>query len=298
MKKHNLLVIAVALFGCVALSSEPVQAAKYSKSEAKKVKYFQREYRGLSKTKYNRNTIYQQAPNFADPFSPGTLTPTYIPDTMGYINYYRELAGLPAEANHNEDNQSAQIGAVALASVNAAANLKAHGLLGYLRPSYISESDWDIAESSTLGNINFLDNAGSTSAGEIVTDLIREDNNIAGTGNIGHRAMILSTRATRMGIGAAYGLSNDMLYSVEYGLFADDILRTPVKKQVVYPATTVFPYELIGRNTPWSYATTKKISGTPKIYITDLSTKKRKRYRATQVRNFNTMFYGDRKSVV
>ena len=62
MKKHNLLVIAVALFGCVALSSEPVQAAKYSKSEAKKVKYFQREYRGLSKTKYNRNTIYQQAP--------------------------------------------------------------------------------------------------------------------------------------------------------------------------------------------------------------------------------------------
>ena len=293
MKKHNLLVIAVALFGCVALSSEPVQAAKYSKSEAKKVKYFQREYRGLSKTKYNRNTIYQQAPNFADPFSPGTLTPTYIPDTMGYINYYRELAGLPAEANHNEDNQSAQIGAVALASVNAAANLKAHGLLDYLRPSYISESDWDIAESSTLGNINFLDNAGSTSAGEIVTDLIREDNNIAGTGNIGHRAMILSTRATRMGIGAAYGLSNDMLYSVEYGLFADDILRTPVKKQVVYPATTVFPYELIGRNTPWSYATAKKISGTPKIYITDLSTKKKKRYRATQVRNFNTMFYGE-----
>ena len=43
--------------------------------------------------------------------------------------------------------------------------------------------------------------------------------------------------------------------------------------------------------TPWSFSTTKKITGTPKIYITDMTTKKR--YRATQVRNFGTTFYGD-----
>lgn len=293
MKKKNLLVIVVAIFSCIMVTAQPTYAAKYSKSENKQVKYFQRQYRNLSKREYNRYNLYQQEPNFADPFSPGILDSTYIPDTMGYINYYRSLFGLPADANYDEDNRSAQIGAAALASVNAAANLKAHGLLDYIRPSYISEDDWDIAENSTLGNINFLDDARNATAGEIVTDLIREDNNIAGAGNIGHRAMILSTRATRMGIGAAYGQNTDMLYSVEYGLFADDILRAPVKNQVVYPANKVFPYELVGKNTPWSYSTTKRISSVPKIYITDLTKNKKKRYRASQVRNFKTMFYGE-----
>ncbi|MGN1272622.1 MAG: CAP domain-containing protein [Lactobacillus sp.] len=293
MKKKNLLVIIAAVFSCLALSAQPTYAAKYTKSESKKVKSFQREYRSLSKTKYNRNNIYQQAPNFANPFSPGVLTSAYIPDTMDYINYYRSLFGLPDEANYEKDNLSAQIGAAALASVNAGANLKAHGLLDYMRPNYISEADWDTAESSTLGNINFLDDSRSATAGEIVTDLIREDNNIAGAGNIGHRAIILSTRATRMGIGAAYSPNYDMLYSVEYGLFADDILRAPVKNQVVYPATKVFPYELVGKDTPWSYSTTKRISSVPKIYITDLTKNKKKRYRASQVRNFKTMFYGE-----
>lgn len=293
MKKNNLLVITIAIFSCFLLNSKTAYAAKYTKSENKQVKYFQSQYRKLSKTKYNRNNIYQQAPNFANPFSPGILNSAYIPDTMGYINYYRNLFSLPSEANHDEDNRSAQIGAAALASVNADANLKAHGLLNYIKPNYISDADWDTAESSTLGNINFLDDARSATAGEIVTDLIREDNNLAGAGNIGHRAIILSTRATRMGIGAAYSPNTDMLYSVEYGLFADDILRAPVKNQVVYPANKVFPYELVGKNTPWSYSTTKRFSSVPKIYITDLTQNKKKRYLATKVRNFKTMFYGE-----
>jgi hypothetical protein len=88
-------------------------------------------------------------------------------------------------------------------------------------------------------------------------------------------------------------MSTDMLYSVEYGLFADDILRAPVKSRIVYPAAKVFPYELVGKYTPWSYSTTKQISSKPKIYITDLTKNKKKRYRATQVRNFKTLFYGE-----
>lgn len=170
-------------------------------------------------------------------------------------------------------------------------NLRAHGLQGYAKSNYISDSDWDTAENSTLGNINFLESSNGASAGEIVTDLVREDNNIAGSGNIGHRGLILSTRATRMGIGAAYGTENNVLYSVEHGLFADDILRQPVKNRIVYPAVGVFPYELVGGKTPWSYSTTERFSGQPKIYITDLTTKKKRR--ATQVRNFGTAFYGD-----
>ena len=69
MKKHNLLVAIVAVVECIAFTAQPVQAAKYSKSEAKQVKYFQRKYKNLDKAQYNRNSIYQQAPNFANPFS-------------------------------------------------------------------------------------------------------------------------------------------------------------------------------------------------------------------------------------
>lgn len=291
MKKHNLLVAIVAVVECIAFTAQPVQAAKYSKSEAKQVKYFQRKYKNLDKAQYNRNSIYQQAPNFANPFSPGVLNPAYISTTMDYVNYYRDLVGLPSEANPDDANRSAQIGAASLAAVNASASLQAHGLINYLRPNYISENDWAIAENATLGNINFLDDAHSASAGEIVTDLMREDNNIAGAGNIGHRALILSARATRMGVGAAYGRNSNVLYSVQNGWFADDILRQPVVNTMVYPARRVFPYELVCKKTPWSFSTTKRIMGTPKIYITDITAKRR--HRATQVRNLGKAFYGD-----
>lgn len=292
MKVKKMLLLAVTALAVGLSAGAPVQAARYSKSEARIVHKFQRNYRELSQVKYNESNIYLRRPNFNVPFSAGVLDPSYIPASMDYINYYRSLVGLPKEANNESDNVNAQIGAAALASVNAAPNLQAHGLLNYVKPDYISDADWDIAESSTLGNLNFLED-GSATAGDIVTDLLREDNNIAGKGNIGHRALILSTRATRMGIGAAYGRINNILYSVENGLFADDILRAPVKNRIVYPANRLFPYELVGRDTPWSYSTTDRISGKPKIYITDLSLKKKRRYRAIQVKNFGTMFYGE-----
>ena len=290
MKKHNLLFLFALTFLLVPTNT-PVMAAKYSTSESKKVRTFQKSYHRLSQKNYDQTTLFTVQPNFGIPFSAGVLDPDYIKTSMAYVNYYRSLVGLPDDANYANDNVNAQLGAAALASVNAEQNLRAHGLQGYVKPGYISDTDWDTAENTTLGNINFSESTSGTTAGEIVTDLIREDNNIAGNGNIGHRGMILSTRATRMGIGAAYGTENNVLYSVEHGLFADDILRQPVKSRIVYPAAGVFPYELVGGKTPWSYSTTERISGQPKIYITDLTTKKKRQ--ATQVRNFGTTFYGD-----
>lgn len=74
---------------------------------------------------------------------------------MAYVNYYRSLVGLPDDANYANDNVNAQLGAAALASVNAEQNSRAHGLQGYVKPGYISDTDWDTAENTTLGNINF-----------------------------------------------------------------------------------------------------------------------------------------------
>lgn len=293
MKKKSMWLLGLAAITLLSCSTTPVSAAKYTKSEAKQVRRFQRNYRDLSKVKYTKENIYSIKPNFALPFSPGVLNPNYISTSMDYINYYRSLVGLPREANYDQNNKNAQLGAAALAGINADENLRVHGLLDYLRPNYFSESQWNAAEIATLGNVNFLESQDGATAGEIVTDLVRDDNNIAGKGNVGHRNLILSTRATRMGIGAAYGEGNDVLYSVENGVFADDILRTPVKNEVLYPAKKVFPYELVGAKTPWSYSTTRSISRKPKIYITDLSKKKKKKYRAKQVKNWGRAFYGD-----
>lgn len=272
--------------------SIPAHGASYSAAETKKVQRLQTAYHKLSQKVYTKQNLYEEEPLFSDPFNPGTLTPSYITTSMQYINYYRSLCGLPNDANNAEINRNAQIGASSLAAVNAKTSLDAHGLLGYKKPSYISEKDWDIAESATLGNINFLESNNGASAGEIVTDLIRDDNNLAGRGNTGHRALILSARATRMGIGATYGKNNGKFYSVENGLFADDILREPVKQTVTFPSSSVFPYELLGKDTPWSaYFANIHISRKPKIYITDLSTKKK--VKATEVRNFGTDYYGN-----
>ncbi|QGV04075.1 CAP domain-containing protein [Lactobacillus acetotolerans] len=272
--------------------NQSVQAANYSKSEAAQVRKFQTEYKQLNQQTYNQNNLYVKAPNFADPFNPGQLDADYIQTSMDYVNYYRALAGLPNEANNKTINDDAQIGAGVLAAVNAKTSLRAHGLLGYKKPKYISNKDWNTAESATLGNINFLESDDGATAGEIVTDLLQDDNNIAGIGDTGHRALLLSARATRMGIGAAYGRSNGKFYSVQNGVFADDILRKPVKNTVTFPSNGVSPYELLDSDTPWSvYFANQKINRTPKVYITDMTTNKKAQ--ATRVHNFGSDYYGD-----
>ncbi|GAA3638581.1 CAP domain-containing protein [Lactobacillus hamsteri] len=286
------LTASVAIFSYTSMAdTEQVHAAKYSKSEIKSVRKFQRNYRLLSKKKYNQTNLYEVTPNFGEPFNPGKLEPAYVNASMNYINYYRSLFGLPSESNPDKDNIDAQIGAASLASVNANIDLHAHGLLGYKRPTYIDKHNWDTAESATLGNINFLENNSSATAGEIVTDLLQDQNNLAGYGNTGHRALLLSAKATHMGIGAAYG-NNGVMYSVQNGVFADDILRKPVKSSVTYPSKFVFPYEMVNKSTPWSaYFATKTINGTPKVYIRDLTTKKN--YRGNSVHNFKNSYFSD-----
>lgn len=290
MKVKTLLISLAAgilLFG----PTGQVSAAKYSQSEASSARSFQKTYQSLDTTNYTQSNLYNTLPNFAAPFEAGKLTAGYISTSMDYINYYRSLFGLPSEANHDKDNHDAQIGAAALASVNAKTNLRAHGLLGYKRPAYISKTDWNAAENATLGNINFLESNTGATAGEIVTDLLQDRNNLAGAGNPGHRALLLSARATHMGIGAAYGKDNGKFYSVENGVFADDILRPAVQNTVTYPSKNVFPYELLTSDTPWSaFFANKRISRTPKVYITDLTTGKKNR--AVLVRNFGSDYYG------
>ena len=106
-----MLVAATAIIAALGINANHAFAAKYSKTEAKQIRQFQRQSHNLATVRYNKQNLYLQEPNFALPFSPGMLDPSYIPTTMDYVNYYCALAGLPTELNHAEDNSAAQLGA-------------------------------------------------------------------------------------------------------------------------------------------------------------------------------------------
>ncbi len=77
MKKHNLLFLFALTFLLVPTNT-PVMAAKYSASESKKVRTFQKSYHRLSQKNYNQTTLFTVQPNFGIPFSAGVLDPDYI----------------------------------------------------------------------------------------------------------------------------------------------------------------------------------------------------------------------------
>lgn len=288
--KHKWLVVLT--LPIMLLAANPVAAAKYSSSELKQVRSFQKAYKKLSKKTYTKKKLYVKAPNYASPFGAGVLPSSYLKDSLAYVNYYRKLVGLPSEKMHATDNRDAQIGAAVLGALNAKTSLSAHGLIGYRQPDYIDDDTWERAENSTFGNINFVETVSGISAGQNVTDLLLDQNNISGAGDTGHRALILSARATHIGFGAAYGRSNGKYYNVENAMFADDILRKAKKSVVAFPSTKVFPIELLGSDTPWSvYFAHKKITKRPKVYLYDLTAKKK--VKASQVRIYGTDYYGE-----
>ena len=72
----KLLVAATAIIAAFGINTTTTHAAKYSKTEAKQVRHFQKRYHALSKVKYNKQNIYAQQPNFGLPFSAGSLNPS------------------------------------------------------------------------------------------------------------------------------------------------------------------------------------------------------------------------------
>lgn len=272
-KKVTLLCASV-LLTLPVVSSSSVHAATFSKNEQNQIKNYQQDYAKLDKTQYSKNTLYQTKPNFADPYNSGKLNPQFVQSAIDYINYYRRLAGLNPETTTDQANQDAQTAAGALAASNAPASLKDHGLQGIQKPDYIDQATWEQAELITFGNLAFDTNQTFT-PGQIITDLVQDNTNLAGATNTGHRDLILSARATKSGIGAAVG-NNGTLYAVQNGVFADDITQSHIWADTAFPNAGVFPIELIQNKTvPWSlYLGNKEIAGTPSITITDNDTGK------------------------
>lgn len=285
------------LLPAILLAAGPtaVQAAEFTPQEQAEVLRFQREYQALSKTVYTQQNIYASKPSLKKKFKAGSLKSSYINEQVAYINYYRDLFGLTAVKTTSQDNKNAQTTAAIMAAINANPFINQHGLPNEKRPSYISKKNWLLAQDvSNSANLNF--NASPQTAGDVVTDLLTDRYNLSGS-DTGHRAWLLSTRLSKISVGAAYG-TNGYRYSVNQVLNVGDSASTASREMVAYPNAGVFPLELLnGQNNAWSlYFSNKVVTSTPKITVTDDDTGKT--VTASQVANYSAYGFGNFQTVI
>ena len=293
MRHKPVLLLLPAIF--LAVGSTAVQAAEFTPQEQAELLRFQREYQALSQAVYTQQNIYASKPSLKKKFKAGSLKSSYINEQVAYINYYRDLFGLTAVKTTSQGNKNAQTTAAVMAAINANPFVNQHGLPNEKRPSYISKKNWLLAQDvSNSANLNF--NASPQTAGDVVTDLLTDRYNLSGS-DTGHRAWLLSTRLSKISVGAAYG-TNGYRYSVNQVLNVGDSARTASREMVAYPNAGVFPLELLnGQNIAWSlYFSNKVVTSTPKITVTDDDTGKT--VTANQVANYSEYGFGNFQTVI
>ncbi len=213
------------------------QAATFTKDEIQEVHQIQNQYKNLPKDNFNADNLYASTPHLTAPFSPGSVTNSYINSQLDYINFYRALFDLPSISTNKTDNDNAQITASVMAAIKANPFTNQHGLPSETKPDYINKTYWTIAKNvSASSNLNF--NVSNQSAGDVITDLLTDTYNLDGS-DTGHRAWLLSSRLTTTGIGAAYG-ENNYRYSVQQVAYPSDGYKAAAKVQLLIQIAAFF----------------------------------------------------------
>lgn len=292
---RKIILILTSLLCVLPFGTSMVSAAEFTSAETAKIQQLQQDYKALDQTTFNATNLYAVKPQLSRKFKEGILAPAYLEQQLAYINYYRQLFNLEPVSDNHQDNINAQKTAAVLALLNANPLINQHNLPYEKKPKIINRGTWQIArKTSNAANLNF--NTCNQSAGDVVTDLLTDSYNLTGT-DTGHRAWLLSTRLTTIGIGAAYG-KNGYRYSVQKVINSTDAFRLASQAQVAYPEAGVFPIEILkGKNIAWSlYFSDQVIEGTPKITITDEDSGIS--YQAEKVENFSSAGYGNFQSVI
>ncbi|WP_278951621.1 CAP domain-containing protein [Lactobacillus apis] len=292
---RKIILILTSLLCVLPFGTSMVSAAEFTSAETAKIQQLQQDYKALDQTTFNATNLYAVKPQLSRKFKEGILAPAYLEQQLAYINYYRQLFNLEPVSDNHQDNINAQKTAAVLALLNANPLINQHNLPYEKKPKIINRGTWQIArKTSNAANLNF--NTCNQSAGDVVTDLLTDSYNLTGT-DTGHRAWLLSTKLTTIGIGAAYG-KNGYRYSVQKVINSTDAFRLASQAQVAYPEAGVFPIEILkGKNIAWSlYFSDQVIEGTPKITITDEDSGIS--YQAEKVENFSSAGYGNFQSVI
>jgi hypothetical protein len=179
--------------------------------------------------------------------SPGTVSATFLDNTLRRINYFRAQSGLPADiVLTNTKNEKSQWAALIMARQNAL--------------SHYPADDWptnpsvqaDIAAHGSKGWGHEAAGVGNLSLGsygpQSVTDLIVDsgsNNSVAG-----HRRWLLYPRAAQMGVGAIPTHSSPYNSSTNIWVIGDfKSSSAATNKLVPWPNAGYIPYSLVPNST-------------------------------------------------
>jgi uncharacterized protein YkwD len=200
--------------------------------------------------RYNQTTEEDSLPkSFYDtepiittqPYEIGTLNQDYLNSALDYLNFYRFLAGLPADLTLDEElNDLAQQGAVLLDIIN-------DGLTHY--PEKPAGMDQDFYSKGKLATASSNLALGCSDLRSAISGYMIEygDHNLS---EIGHRRWILNPPLKTVGFGQSgkysslYIIDKSRSYPVEYDA-------------IVYPAASSFPNNLFKSTHIWSISLNK-----------------------------------------
>ncbi|GAX08046.1 serine protease [Secundilactobacillus silagincola] len=226
----------------------------YSPTELATVNQFKATAKSIGNSTKN---MYSVKPVTKSHFAAGKLSDSYVNNTVRTINLARGLYGLPSVTANSAWNSSAQMGAATLAAADQGLS---HGLVGFSKPSFVSNSDWQAGVDAT-NQSNLAE--GYTGAYDTVTGYLND----SGNDDPGHREWLLGG-INEVGVGQA-GDYND-LRVFDMNDYSD---ATP-SQPVAFPNKTVFPWEWVS-GTRWSLSLPQSLdTKSAKITLTDNTAKK------------------------
>ena len=248
----------------------------YTSSEEQAIKAYQQQYASLSGDSDTIANLYDTNPVFSDTFNPGVLKTSVIDQTINWINYYRNLSGLPDIAGNLDSDTLAQISSAVMASAGSNPFKNQHGLVNTTKPTNIPDIYWNRAVLGTDSSDLYF--GYPTTIGEPIKELILDNTNISGL-DVGHRAWLLSPYLSTVGVGIATSPANGRQYESILVRNTPDANRTPALNVVSYPGNGVYPIEALVASTgstaiPWSVAFAQNenlVSDNTTITVTNLT---------------------------
>lgn len=279
-----------------------VTAISQTATNAQRIAQLKQMYAQLDQTVYAGDSIYADAPRFGFPFSAGRLKPQYVEAATDWMNYYRQLAGLPVVPSTTALNNKSQIAAAAMAAAQVNPNLDQHGLNNANKPYAVPSATWSAAQQTTAAS-NLFFHQGSDSPAYTIGSLIADNYNLDGQ-DTGHRAWMLSSRLSAFGIGVAIG-ANGWRYANQAIINPSDYDRQPTKDIVTYPGNGVFPIEELTMRAdnahpiPWSvYFSNDDHVPVNGLSVTIKNNTTGQVGSGSSVKNYNQAYYGEYNALV
>ena len=195
---------------------------------------------------------YEQAPSTCAPYLPGQLSGEFIRQNLELVNLFRYSAGLSLVSASEEDNRTAQYGAVLLAAANTLDHRPA-------KPAGMGDSFYQKGcEALGAGNIGYLKYVGgaaeSRKCADAIPTLIRNYMNDRGTFNrscVPHRRWLLYPGLQTVGVGCADSADGTMYQVLKVINTRGGTARVDYDF-VAWPASGAFPAQVISPGVPWS----------------------------------------------